>query len=64
MESYAVYLHSRRIPKASVAVIIIPQAAIQHCTDFRTSEKSTEALDGIYLNFFLSLVFGSVNWNG
>lgn len=50
MKFYTIYLHSRRIPKTSVGEILPPpQATLQIA---KKSEKSIEALDGIFWIFF------------
>ena len=51
------YLHSRRIPKTFADYCLPHRPLIQHSTDFKTSEKSIEAVDGISLILFLALFY-------
>lgn len=54
MRFYTIYLHSRRIPKTSVGEIITsPTGYLSNTLQIaKKSEKSVEAVDGIFLRFF------------
>lgn len=56
MKFYTIYLHSRRIPKTSVGEIITsPTGYLSNTLQIeKKSEKSIEAVDGIFWIFFLS----------